>query len=65
MVKASGGSTVGRPVTAIHISVQTREELDGLRRGRDTYDSIIQRLLRFHRRFREAGEAELKEELLP
>lgn len=50
---------------SIDIRTGTRLELERLRRPGDTFDSIIQRLLRFHSRFRGAGEELLREELLP
>jgi hypothetical protein len=44
---------------------ETKDELDRLRRPGDTADHIVQRLLRFHRRYRAVVEGKLVEENLP
>ena len=34
--------------TSIIIKMKTRDELSDCKHGKDTYDSVIQRLMRFH-----------------
>lgn len=50
---------------AVWVRFETYDELEALRRPNDTFDDIVRRLLRFHKRFRPAGEAEVREEHLP
>lgn len=64
MVQGSKAPSEDRKVE-IMIRAGTRAELDRLRRPGDTFDYIIRRLLRFHSRFRTAGEGLLREEFLP
>jgi len=41
------------------------DELEGLRRAEEPLNDVIARLIRFHKRFRNAAEAHLQEEFLP
>jgi len=63
------GTTVnrsGRAEKRLYVTEETLRALAELKRpGSDTMDAVIQRLLRFHARFRPAAESELREEGLP
>ncbi len=52
------------PARAVWVHMGTYQDLEQLRRNGDTFEDVVRRLIRFHKRFAPTAENQLRKELM-